>query len=215
MHSSGDKRESFQIESADVSHHSHDPESGTKWSRPSTKFNKKVVVTATDAHGSQLLSDDDNDRCCDCLNDGYLIWFSVFSYIAIATSLASIFSNIKYIMAAKWTGLPFLTVKNCIIRLYATGFLGVLVCVELDWKYIIRRIRVLDSWIFRGFTYAFLGIITGEKISIHFCGNLFKYLYGLLLVDELNDVESNVADFTGSILTVLGIIYFLMVSWFF
>jgi hypothetical protein len=204
-------REAFQIESpATTPARDVENGSGTKWSRPSTQFNKKIVVTATDSHGGQLYSDDENDSCCACMNDGYLIWFSLFSYIAIATSLASIVSNLRFILAAKWAGVPFLTVKNCIIRLYASCFLGVLVCIELEWKYVMRRIRFLDYWTFRGFTYAFLGIITG-KYLIQSLATAVTNCFIFIVVDELNDVKSNVADLTGSILTVVGVLYFLMV----
>jgi hypothetical protein len=107
------------------------------------------------------LSDDEGEACCDFWHDNYLIWFSVFSYISVITSLLSILANIRFIAHASWQGVPFSTVKATCIRTYASLFLLALCCIEFEVRYVLRKMRFLESWIIRGGTYAFLGIITG------------------------------------------------------
>lgn len=148
--------ESFHVDKSDVE------SSGQKWSRPSTSFSKRVIVTTTDSAGRPVGSDDENDGCCVCLNDAYLIWFTIFSYVCVITSLLSIVANVKYIMYSSWIG--FTAIKACVLRVYVCLFLFVCMCVELEWKYFVRRIRFLETWVWRGCTYAFLGIITGQVL---------------------------------------------------
>ena len=52
--------------------------------------------------------------------------------------------------------------KDIIMRAYAIMFCVVIVLVEIDWRCVVRRMRILDLWFFRGLFYFFVGFITIE-----------------------------------------------------
>ena len=50
--------------------------------------------------------------------------------------------------------------RDIITRCYAIVFCVFIVLAEVDWRYIMRRIRILDLWFFRGLFYFYVGFIT-------------------------------------------------------
>ena len=103
-----------------------------------------------------VIDDDSNDSCCEI--DSVLCTFMLFHFIAALVAISALVCNV-YVF---WTNdLSWDSYRDATIRLYAALLCLAIVCVESDWKFIIRRVKFLESWIFRGFSYAFLGFITG------------------------------------------------------
>ena len=62
--------------------------------------------------------------------------------------------------------------KDIITRCYAIIFSVVIVLAEIDWRYVMRRIRILDLWFFRG---VFVGLL---QIMTQYLCTPFSFLLG-------------------------------------
>jgi len=73
-------------------------------------------------------------------------------------------------------------------RSYVIFFSCLIVLCEIDWRFVMKKIRLLDDWTFRGFFYAYVGLCT---------------------IDKSGDLDSP-EDITGISLMVLGLVYAIM-----
>ena len=100
-------------------------------------------------------TEDDSDIfCCCCSSDPVLFSFQCFHFTSGLTGLAAFAANIYTLTK------PSITIRDTIVRSYALVFCLLIVIVELDWRYILNKVRFLDHWILRGFFYAFVGFVT-------------------------------------------------------
>lgn len=119
--------------------------SGIKWKKV---INKKVHEDdEEDAEGPESC-------CCCCPADPMLFAFQCFHLTAGLTGLAALSANI-YVFSG-----PNFSIRDAIIRSYALVFCILIVIIELDWRYIVNKIRFADWWVFRGLFYTLVGFIT-------------------------------------------------------
>ena len=100
---------------------------------------------------------DEDEDCCCCPLDPVLAWFRLFHLISGLVGCASMGAN-GYILATK--DVVSMDYRDIITRGYAIIFCFVVVLAEIDWRYVMRRIRILDLWFFRGLFYFYVGFIT-------------------------------------------------------
>jgi hypothetical protein len=93
--------------------------------------------------------------CCFCPLDPILWWFALFTVIAGAAALAGMLINVIYI--AKHSDLD---PRSILLRVYAAVFCGGIVMIEIDWRFIVSRLRIMDLWLIRGAFYGYVGLIT-------------------------------------------------------
>ena len=109
-------------------------------------------------------SEDDDEDCCCCPLDPVLAWFRLFHLISGLVGCASMGAN-GYILATK--DAITMDYKDIVTRTYAIIFCFIVVLAEIDWRYVMRRIRILDLWFFRGLFYFYVGFITlGNDTSL-------------------------------------------------
>jgi COPI associated protein len=53
--------------------------------------------------------------------------------------------------------------RDIVIRSYAVLFALLIIIIEIDMRFIVRYVKVFDSWFYRGLFYAFIGMITMEN----------------------------------------------------
>ena len=68
----------------------------------------------------------------------------------------------------------------------------IMIC-EIDWRFLMKRFRILDLWIFRGFFYIYVGCQTADRIDVY----------------ELNDLIT-VCNLVAFGLALSGIMYTIM-----
>lgn len=107
-------------------------------------------------------SDDDNlEDCCCCPQDPCLIAFALFHLIAGLLGVAAIGANAYHITQPTEGNRIFDIIQRC----YIIVFSGIIILTETDWKFLMRRLKLLDLWVFRGFFYAFVGLNTLDLYS--------------------------------------------------
>ena len=99
-------------------------------------------------------ADDSSSCCCCCPSDPVLFSFQCFHFTSGLTGLAAFVANIYTF----WN--PNLGTKDAIIRGYTLLFCILIVIVELDWRFVVNKVRFLDYWVLRGLFYTFVGFIT-------------------------------------------------------
>eukprot|EP00596_Hydrurales_sp_CCMP1899_P006100 CAMPEP_0119036766 /NCGR_PEP_ID=MMETSP1177-20130426/4701_1 /TAXON_ID=2985 /ORGANISM="Ochromonas sp, Strain CCMP1899" /LENGTH=211 /DNA_ID=CAMNT_0006997097 /DNA_START=159 /DNA_END=794 /DNA_ORIENTATION=- len=103
--------------------------------------------------------DEEEEDCCCFKVDPVLCWFTFFHSLSGCVGLATLAANI-YVLAR--TNRAALNYKEIIMRSYACIFCIIIILTETNWRYIMKRIRILDIWFLRGFFYFYVGFITIE-----------------------------------------------------
>lgn len=105
--------------------------------------------------------EDDNEDCCCCPQDPCLIAFTLFHFVAGCLGVASIGAN-AYHLTQPNEGTKYIDI---IQRCYVIGFGAIIVLTESEFKFLMRRLKLLDLWVFRGFFYAYVGLNTLDLFS--------------------------------------------------
>ena len=138
--------------------------------RRKKKSRRSSVGTTRSSYGGYESEDDDDDEqieedCCCCPMDPVLFGVMAFRFICFFLGIAGCVVNI-YCMSRPSEREQY---QHQILRAYATSFCATIVAVEVDWRVLIKRIKLLDLWIFRGLFYAYAGLqTTGEITSFDF-----------------------------------------------
>lgn len=115
---------------------------------------------------SNYASEDEDDKgleddCCCCPMDPVLLGIAFFHGICICLGIAGIAVNIHHIMRPSEQG----RYQDILLRSYSAAFCVIMVFSEIDWRFIMRRLRLLDIWIFRGLFYIYIGLQTIDEIG--------------------------------------------------
>ena len=115
---------------------------GVKWKQPINK-------------SADLAEEDDGDSCCCCCpSDPMLFSFQIFHFIAGLSGLAAFIANIYVFTRSD------LSIRDAIMRSYALILCALVLIIEMDWRFIVNKMRFVDWWVFRGAFYTFIGFIT-------------------------------------------------------
>ena len=158
--------------------------------------------------GYDSAADDDdmnyNEDCCCCPMDPILLGIVFFHGICLCLGLSCIAINIHH-LTHSFTSEKSTTghVQDIICRTYMIIFAIIMIICEVDWRFIMRRIRILDLWIFRGFFYIYIGIQT--------IGNIDEFLAGISNTNTgtttTTTSSSSLDNMIGTVIVVSGIIY--------
>lgn len=103
-----------------------------------------------------------NDTCCGCCpSDPVLYWFRIFHFISGFLGFASAAVNVYVMISNKSLGMV-----DLIIHAYTIMLCAAVVLAELDWRFFMAQVKILDSWIFRGLFYGFVGVLTSKNPAI-------------------------------------------------
>jgi hypothetical protein len=133
----------------------------------------------------------DEDCCCFPL-DPVLLTLTFFHGICICLGLAGITVNIHHLTKPDEQR----QYQDIIMRSYTIAFCCAMVLCELDWRFFMRRVRLLDMWVFRGLFYIYVGLQTTDTLG------------GALTLDSLSSPDNMV----GFPTVISGLIYLLMGS---
>jgi hypothetical protein len=175
------------------------PNSGTKKSSPSSNRPPPDVRDSTpstpliqlppktpDKKGNDVRAELDelDEDCCFCPLDPILWWFALFTVISGMAAFAGLLINVVYIAKHRAD----MTDKAILLRVYATVFSGVICLIEIDWRFLVSRLRIFDLWLIRGAFYGYVGLIT--------CSEIEKSLSPLNVI--------------GSVIASVGVVYMVM-----
>jgi hypothetical protein len=123
---------------------------------PSTPLNGSIIKSVTQ-HDIDIgeINEWDEDCCC-CVSDPVLWWFSSFHLISALVALAALVMNIVYLSQNR----KHADIRSVLIRVYTILFYLVTVLIEFDWRFLMKRLRIMDLWIVRGLFYSYIGLIT-------------------------------------------------------
>ncbi len=114
-----------------------------------------------------------NDTCCGCCpSDPVLYWFRIFHCISGFLGFISAAVNV-YVMISNKN----LSLVDLIMHAYNIILCVAVILVELDWRFFMARVKLLDSWIARGLFYGFVGILTSEphsQLLLHHCTDVMR-----------------------------------------
>jgi hypothetical protein len=168
--------------------------SGTRKAVKTKKSRRSSVGTARSSYGGYDSEDEDEgieEDCCCCPMDPVLFGITVFHLISGLLGIAGMVANIFYLSRPQEVG----HYQDIVLRTYATVFCATIVAVELNWRFVMKRLKLLDLWIFRGFFYAYTGLQTTGEITS----------FDLKEISRPNDI-------VGIALVVAGIMYISMGS---
>lgn len=97
-----------------------------------------------------------DEDCCCCVSDPVLGWFSIFHLLSALVAIAAFVMNIVYLYKNKQHA----DIYSVLIRVYTILFYLVTVLIEFDWRFLMKRLRIMDLWVVRGLFYTYLGLIT-------------------------------------------------------
>lgn len=160
-------------------------------------------------------SGDEGESCCCCFSsDPMLFSFQCFHITAGLSGLGAFIANV-YVFSR-----PHITLKEAIIRSYALIFCVLMVLTELDWRYVVNKVRFMDYWLLRGIFYTFIGFITCELSYFRrfFLSLRFFYVVPLSVTSTtvgLADAQAapidTPEDIVGFIVFIIGLCYMIMV----
>jgi len=55
---------------------------------------------------------------------------------------------------------------DIVLHSYAILFSVLVIIIEADWRYVVSRFRLMDTWIWRGLFYALIGFLTLDNESV-------------------------------------------------
>lgn len=116
----------------------------------------QVLGTVLQRHNSDESEDDIECRCQKV--DPVLCLFRLFHASATLVIVSTVISNCLILSKP-----PFTEIRDTAIRVFTVTFSLVLIFVEMDVRYVVRRAKFLQNWVLRGSFYAFLGFCTGNK----------------------------------------------------
>ena len=166
-------------------------ENEPSWLRDDTPVENTQLLpkpTATSSQSSSSSSHKDNDpnhNCCASWGDGVLTTFRVWHIFSGLVAGASLFINGYYIYnnytAEGW--------RDISLRVYAILLSILAVVIETDLHFIMKYVRLLSSWFFRG---------------------LLALLIGFITVDGDDTVDGDPNDIVGFTEISVGLVYLLM-----
>eukprot|EP01031_Cornospumella_fuschlensis_P035646 gene35646-43234_t len=94
------------------------------------------------------------EDCCCCPRDPVLYYFYLYHFITGLVGLFCIVANVSIIVDSRsiW--------RDKIMHSYLCLFSLVVVAVEIDFRFITSRLRLMELWLFRGLFYSFVGFGT-------------------------------------------------------
>jgi len=131
------------------------------------------------------------EDCCCCPQDPCLIGLAIFHVISGILGFAAVGANAYHITKQIEGGNRYMDI---IQRCYVIGFSAIIILAESDWKFLMRRLKLLDLWVFRGFFYMYVGLNTLDLFaptvetpecitgfSLILCGALYVVMGALCL----------------------------------
>lgn len=100
--------------------------------------------------------DDDDIECFGSFFDPVLLWFRTFHVLSCCVGIATTIANI-YVLSKYFNVYD---VRDVAIRLYTIICSMLIVISEIDWRYVMHRVRILDLWFFRGLFFCIVGFLT-------------------------------------------------------
>jgi hypothetical protein len=145
---------------------------------------------ASQGHGYDSAADDDdadfNEDCCCCPMDPVLLGVGFFHGICLCLALAGLAVNVHHLTKHSETG----QTQDILRRSYTSSFCLLMVFCEIDWRFVMRHLRLLDLWVFRGFFYVYVGLQT------------------IGVVDTISvEVLSKSENLVGTLIAIAGVIY--------
>jgi hypothetical protein len=137
------------------------------------------------SYGGYRSDDEELERgedCCCCPLDPVLIGMSAFHGVCGLLGIAGVAVNAHHILSPEEKG----KYLDIILRGYSLCFCFVIIVCEIDWRFLMRRFRILDIWLCRGFFYVYAGL---QTLDHHFeltenaleLGGTFNNLVGVLI----------------------------------
>jgi hypothetical protein len=120
---------------------------GIKWKQPINRT------------GPAEEEDDGDSCCCCCPSDPMLFAFTCFHCAAGLVGITALVANV-YVFTRRD-----LAPKDAIMRSYALLFCALVVIIELDWRFVVNKIRFVDWWVLRGLFYTFVGFVTCKRLN--------------------------------------------------
>jgi len=129
-----------------------------------TSSNTNASSTRPRAPTNSDTEAEDSDTCCGSLCDPVLWWFRIYHFFAGVSSLSTIPANLLVISS----NFTLVNIRDIGIRSFGILFALLLVCAEMDWRYVVRRFKLLDAWVWRGLLFFYLGMLTidGSDVPI-------------------------------------------------
>lgn len=110
------------------------------------------------------------EDCCCCPSDPCLAALLLFHCIAGLLGVCAMVTNAYHLtkpMQQQQQAVPNVYIDH-VLRSYSIVMSAVIVCAESDWKFLMRRLKLFDLWIFRGIFYAYVGLCTLDLYSTSF-----------------------------------------------
>ena len=127
------------------------------------KARRSSMGTTRSSYGGYESEEDEEhveEDCCCCPVDPVLFGIAAFHMLCGLLGIAGIIANVYYMSRPSQHG----HYQHLILRTYAVSFCATIVAIELDWRFIMKRIKLLDLWIFRGLFYVYAGLQTTGEI---------------------------------------------------
>ena len=145
----------------------------------------KPTTTTTSSSSSSSNEDNHNHNCCASWGDGVLTTFRVWHIFSGIAAGVSLFINGYYIYnnyeVEGW--------RDVALRVYAILLSILAVIIETDLHFIMKYVRLLSSWFFRG---------------------LLALLIGFITVDGDDTVDGDPNDIVGFTEIAVGLVYLIM-----
>ena len=110
--------------------------------------------------------EDSMEDCCCCPLDPCLAAFFFFHCIAGLLGVSSMAANAYHLTnkLSQQVAPPNIYIDG-VLRGYSIIMGCIIVCCETDWKFLMRRLKLLDLWVFRGLFYSYVGLTTLDMYS--------------------------------------------------
>jgi len=145
----------------------------------------KPTTSSSSSSSSSSNEDDHNHNCCASWSDGVLTTFRVWHIFSGIAAGVSLFINAYYIYnnyeVEGW--------RDMALRVYAMLLSILAVVIETDLHFIMKYVRLLSSWFFRG---------------------LLALLIGFITVDGDDTVDGDPNDIVGFTEIAVGLVYLIM-----
>lgn len=113
-------------------------------------YNKKNNINDENSH-----QDDEDCKCYP--SDSLLFTFQCYHFTCGLSGLLAFLSHIY-----SYTK-PNLNIYHILMHTYIAILCLLVLFIELDWRLIVTKLKIMDIWIFRGFFYVFIGLLTGKN----------------------------------------------------
>jgi hypothetical protein len=160
---------------------------GRRYTNSKVRLNTKGKYYSYISDGED--GEDGDEDCCCCPMDPVLLGITIFHAISGLLGLAGIAVNIFHLIQPEESGLY----QDIVQHSYCCVFCMIIMICEIDWRFLMKRFRILDLWIFRGFFYIYVGCQTADRIDVY----------------ELNDLIT-VCNLVAFGLALSGIMYTIM-----